>query len=105
VQLINDGAGGSTEVPTILGPYPCRVGVSRLQRGELLQAGQLAGGLPWTVTFKADVDARLADDINVNGAVNEDEDGFVGGRNFEILAIYGPHSYMTALQCICAEKN
>lgn len=99
---VDDGGGGSTEVVSFLGPYFCRVGVSKLQRGEILVAGQLQGGLPWIVTFPALTDVRLSDRINVDGTVVSND--FVGGRNFEILAIYAATSFETARQCVCAER-
>ncbi len=102
VSFTSDGAGGSTVVASFLGPYPCRVGVSKLQRGETLVAGQLQGNLPWLITLPVSTDVRLSDRINVDGALVDVD--FVGGRDFEILAVYGPTSFVTAMQCICAER-
>lgn len=99
---VSDGAGGSTETVTYIVGLPCRVAVGRLQRGEILIAGQLAGGLPWTLTFEHDADIRLADRINVDGTLVDVT--ITGGRWFDVLAIYGQVTYISALQVVCAER-
>lgn len=99
---VDDGAGGVTESTELFGPYPCRVGVSRLQRGEELLAGSLRGRVPWILTLQAELEILLSDDVNVGGVVVGDV--IDGGRDFEVLAVYAPTTFETARKCLCAER-
>jgi hypothetical protein len=99
----SDGAGGQTWVEQIAGPYPCYLAVSRLQRGEILQAAEIAGGLPWTITFAAGTDVQLTDEINVSGSLSGPT--VSGGREFAVVALYGPASININLSCLCMEKS
>jgi hypothetical protein len=99
---VDDGGGGTTETISFLGPYACRVGVGRLQRGEVIVGGQLQGQIPSTITLPVGTDVRESDRINVNGAIAGDD--FVGGTTYEVMAIYAPESYQTALSLLCVKR-
>lgn len=99
---VDDGGGGTTELVSFLGPYPCHVRAGRLQRGEILVGGQLQGQVPSTIALPKGTDVRESDRINVNGAVVSTD--FVGGTTYEVMAIYAPESYQTALSCLCVKR-
>ena len=105
-ELVDDGYGGQIPVLTYTPDIPCRVGVSRLVRGELLEAGQLRGSLPWLVTLPAGTVVDLTDTINVGGTLTgaPPSETIEGGRTFEVLAIYAAWTNETARQCVCGER-
>jgi SPP1 family predicted phage head-tail adaptor len=90
---VSDGAGGTTNTPTVIATVACRVAPALLQRDEAIIAGQVQGQTPWRVTVPANTDVTEADEIHV------------GSRIFEVAAVYAPESRETARVCICSERT
>lgn len=103
---IDDGMGGSETVTTYTGGIPCRVAPMRVQAAENLVGGALQGGLPWELTIPHGSVIDVSDRLNVGGTLNgtAPNQTIDGGRNFEVLALYGQWTSITALQCLCAER-
>src|SRR5688500_10387486 len=87
-SIFDDPAGGTSSTISVLGPYPCRVGVGRLQRGEEMVAGRLQGRIPFVVTLPALTDIRPEDVINVDGDGTLTGGRFANGRTFEVIGRY-----------------
>lgn len=101
-SVFDDPAGGTSSTVAFLGPYQCRVGVARLQRGEEIIAGQLRGRIPFTVTLPALTEVQQSDLIGVGSAIVGNE--FVGGTVYEVLGKFAPHTFETARNVLCAER-
>lgn len=87
----SDGAGGAVETVTET-VAPCRVAVSTREADRAIVAGRQLEAPPVRITFAQGTDVRSDDKLEV------------GGRLFEVLAVYAPASYETARVCVCVTK-
>jgi SPP1 family predicted phage head-tail adaptor len=89
--LVSDGAGGQTSTETSVSSL-CRLAPSNNQPQDRMVAGAQQDQVLWRITLPDGTDVRAADRIDV------------GARSFEVKGVYGPHTAVTALVCVCVER-
>jgi hypothetical protein len=88
-----DGFGGQTATnTTAASSVPCRIRAMTSTRGEEVLAGRLQGRTPWEITLPTTTDVRESDTI------------VFGSITYEVIAVRGPGTYMTAIKVVCAKK-
>jgi hypothetical protein len=103
----SDGMGGTTTTTSYTGDIACRLAPLRVQAAEAVLGGQLTGDLPWEITLPVGTIIDLSDRLNVDGTLSgtPPNETVTGGRWFEVLAKYGEWTNISALQCLCAERD
>lgn len=89
--LVSDGAGGQTATEASTASL-CRLAPSNNQPQDRVVAGSQQDGVLWRITLPAGAEVTASDRI------------VVGSRTFEVMGVYGPHSAITALVCVCVER-